>query len=153
MMAYLSFRFSFMVGGEGAAILWRDGPAAGPDGTAADGFMEENRNAGGAAEVSGGGLGAKVNPEDPEPNGAEVVAVEEESALVTEKTNDDDDAAGGTGPLAVGTTLKVPAAAERVEAAADARPRLGNAAGAGSIEAALLGGCTANKPAHSKDYV
>lgn len=141
-----------MVGGEGAAILWRDGPEAVPAGTAVDGFMEENRNAGGAAEVSEGGLGAKVNPEDPEPNGTEVVAVEEESALVTEKTNDDDDV-GGTGPLAVGTTLKVPAVAERVEAAVDARPRLGNAAGAESIEAALLGGCTANEPAHSKDYV
>lgn len=142
-----------MVGGEGAAILWRDGPGAGPAGTAVDAFMEENRNAGGAAEVSEAGLGAKVNPEDPEPNGAEVVAAEEEeSALVTEKTNDDDDV-GGAGPLAVGTTLKVPAVAERVEAAVDARPRLGNAAGAESTEAALLGGCTANEPADSKDYV
>lgn len=139
-----------MVGGEGAATLWRDGPEAAPAGTAADGFIEENRNAGGAAEASGGGLGAKVNSEDPEPNGAEAVAVEEESALVTEKTNDDDDV-GGAGPPAVETTLKVPVVAERVEAAVDARPRLGNAAGAELIEAALLGGCTANEPAHSKD--
>lgn len=145
-----------MVGGVGAATLWRDGPEAGPAGPAVDAFMEENKNAGGAVEVSEGGLGAKVNPEDPEPNGAEVVAAEEEeeeSALVTEKTNDDDDDVGGAGPLAGGTTLKVPAAAERVEAAVDARPRLGNAAGAESIEAALLGGWTANEPAHSKDYV
>lgn len=139
------------MGGEGAAILWRGGPEAGPAGTTIDGLMEENRNAGGAEEGSGGGLVAKVNPEGPEPNGAEVVAVEEESALVTEKTNDDDDVEG-TGPLAVGTTLKVPALAERVEAAVDARPRLGNAAGAESIEAALLGACTANEPAQSKDY-
>lgn len=140
------------MGGEGAAILWSDGPEAVPAGTTVDGLMEEeNRNADGAEEVSGG-LVAKVNPEDPEPKGAEVVAVEEESALVTEKTNDDDDDVEGTGPLAVGTTLKVPGVAGRVEAAVDARPRLGNAAGAEAIEAALLGGCTANEPAQSKDY-
>lgn len=149
---YLSFRFSFMVGGEGAAILWSDGPEAVPAGTTVDGLMEEeNRNADGAEEVSEGGLVANVNPEDPEPKGAEVEAVEEESAFVTEKTNDDDDV-DGTGPLAVGTTLKVPAVAERVEVAADAGPRLGNAAGAEAIEVALLGGCTANKPKQSKDY-
>lgn len=137
------------MGGEGAAILWSGGPA----GTTVDGLTEEeNRNADGAEEVSEGGLVAKVNPEDPEPKGAEVVAVEEESALVTEKTNDDDDEVGGTGPLAAGTTLKVPAVAERVEAAADARRRLGNAAGTEAIEAALLGGCTANEPAQSKNY-
>lgn len=128
--------------GEGAAILWSEGPEAVPAGTTVDGLMEEeNRNADGAEEVSEGGLVAKVNPEDPEPV--------EESALVTEKTNDDD--VEGTGPLAAGTTLKVPAVAERVEAAAEARPRLGNAAGAEVIEAAL-GGCTANEPAQSKDY-
>lgn len=137
-----------MVGEDGAAILWSDGPEGVPAGTTGDGLMEEeNRNADGAGEVSEGGLVAKANPEDPEPKGAEVVAVEEERALVTEKTNDDDDTEG-TGSLVVGTMLKVPSVA--VEAAADIRPRLGNAAGA--IEAALLGGCIANEPAQSKNY-
>lgn len=104
---YLSFRFSFTVGGEGAAILWRDGSEAVAAGATVDGLIvEENRNADCAEGVSEGGLVAKENPKDPEPNGAE--AVEDERALVTEKPNDDD---GGTGPLAVGTTLKGPAEA------------------------------------------
>lgn len=112
---------------------------------------EENKNADGAEEVSAAGLAAKVNPEDPEPKGAEVVAVEEENALVTEKTNDDDDIEG-TVPLVVETTLKVPAVAERVEVDADARPTPGNAAGVDEIGAALLGGCTTNEPVQSKDF-
>lgn len=145
---YLSFRFSFMVGGEGAAILWRDGSEAVAAGATVDGLIvEENRNADCAEGASEGGLGAKENPKDPEPKGAEAEAVEDERALATEKPNDDDDDDGGTGPLAVGTTLKGPAEAGRVGAAADARPRLGNAAGAEAIEAPLLGGAAANEPA------
>lgn len=103
-------------------------------------MTEENRNADGAEEVSKRGLVANVNPEDPEPKGAEVVAVEEESALVTEKTNEDEDDVEGPEPAALGTTLKVPAVADRAAAAAGARPRLGNAAGAEVSKAALLGG-------------
>lgn len=141
---YLSFRFSFTVGGQVAAILWRDGSVAVAAGTTVDGLMVEgNRNADCAEGVSEGGLLAKENPKDPEPKGAEAEAVEDESALVTEKPNDDDDDED-TGPLAVGTTLKGPAEAGRVAAATDERPRLGNTAGA--TEAALLGGCISNKP-------
>lgn len=133
------------MGGEGAAILWRDGSDAVAAGATVDGLIvEENRNADCAEGVSEGGLVAKENPKDPEPKGAEAEAVEDERALVTEKPNDDD---GGTGPLAVGTTLKGPAEAGRVGAAADVRPRLGNAAGAEAIEAPLLDGGTANEPA------
>lgn len=130
-------------------MLWSDGPEA----VAAGGLMEEeNRNADGAEGVSVGGLVAKVNPEAPEPKGAEAEPVEEESALVTEKTNEDDDDDGATGPPAGGTTLKGPVEAGRVGAAADARLRFGNAAGAEAIGAALLGGGTAREPAQSRDY-
>lgn len=136
-----------MVGGEGAAILWRDGSEAAAAGATVDGLIvEEKRNADCAEGVSEGGLVAKENPKDPEPKGAEAEAVEDERALVTEKPNDDD-GGGGTGPLAVGTTLKGPAEAGRVGAAADVRPRPGNAAGAEAIEAPLLDGATANEPA------
>lgn len=134
------------MGGQGAAILWRDGSAAAAGGTTVDGLMVEgSRNADCAEGVSEGGLEAKENPKDPEPKGAE--AVVDESALVTEKPNDDDDDdEEGTGALAVavGTTLKGPAEAGRAAAATDERPRLGNAAGA--TEAALLGGCISNEP-------
>lgn len=147
---YLSLRFSFTLGGEGAAILW-SGPEAVAAGATVDGLMEEeNRNADGAEGVSEGGLVAKENPEDPEPKGAEAGAAEEESALVTEKTNGDDDDEGAR-PLAVGATQKGPAEAGRVEAAFP-RPRPGNAAGTEAIGAALLDGCTANEPAQRKDY-
>lgn len=137
-----------MVGGEGAAILWIDGSEVVAAGATVNGLIvEENRNADCAEGVSEGGLVAKENPKDPEPKGAEAEAVEDERALVTEKPNDDDDDDGGTGPLAVGTTLKGPAEAGRVGAAADVRPRLGNAAGPEAIEAPLLDGATANEPA------
>lgn len=144
---YLSFRFSFTVGGEGAARLWRDGSEAVAAGATVGVLMlEEKRNADCAEGVSAAGLVAKENPRDPEPKGAEADVVEDERALVAEKPNDDA-SGGGTGPLAVGTTLKGPAEAGRVGAAADARPRLGNAAGAEATDAPLLGGGTAREPA------
>lgn len=136
-----------MVGGQGAAILWRDGSVAVAAGTTVVGLMVEgNRNADCAEGVSEGGLVAKEKPKDPEPKGAEAEAVADESALVTEKPNDEDDDEDdeGTGALAVGTTLKGPAEAGRVAAATDERLRLGNTAGA--TEAALLGGCISNEP-------
>lgn len=94
-MIYLSFKFSFTVGGEGAARLWGVGDGAGA--TTADGLMEGvKEKAEGADGVSEGGLEAKEKLDVPEPNGvgpprekAEAPAVE--FVVGTEKVKDDDD--------------------------------------------------------------
>lgn len=64
-MIYLSFRFSFTVGGDGAAVLC--GTRAEAVVAPAAGLIEgENKNAEGAEGVSVRGLGAKEKPVDPE---------------------------------------------------------------------------------------
>lgn len=94
-MIYLSFKFSFTVGGEGAARLWGVGDGAGA--ATADGLMEGvKEKAEGADGVSEGGLEAKEKLDVPEPNGvgpprekADAPAVE--FVVGTEKVKDDDD--------------------------------------------------------------
>lgn len=139
-MIYLSFRFSFTVGGDGAAVLWGTGAEA-VVATAAGLIEGENINAEGAEGVSVRGLGANEKPVDPEQKGVDEETAGVENVVGTEKTNDDDD---DTGPIVVGATLKgavgtEAAGAGRVEAAA-VSPRFGNVASAEVTKAALLGG-------------
>lgn len=159
MTIYLSFRFSFTVGGEGAARIW--GVEAEAVAATADGFMEGvKENAEGAEGVSEGGLEAKEKPEDPEPKAVDPPREKAEGAAVehvvgTEKLNDDDDD-DNTCPPAVGTMLNGAVEEEavragRVEAAADVRPRFGNDAAADVMEAKPLGGCVAKEPANRKE--
>lgn len=117
----------------------------------------------GAEGVSEGGFEAKEKPDDPEPKGAEpprekAEGPEVEQVVGMEKVKPD--AADDTG--AFGTMLNGAAAEEvagdgELEAAAGVRPRLGNAAGADGIEAAILGGWVAKEPVKehkqtNKDY-
>lgn len=117
----------------------------------------------GAEGVSEGGFEAKEKPDDPEPKGAEpprekAEGPEVEQVVGMEKVKPD--AADDTG--AFGTMLNGAAAEEvagdgKLEAAAGVRPRLGNAAGADGIEAAILGGWVAKEPVKeqkqtNKDY-
>lgn len=154
-MIYLSFRFSFTVGGEGAAMLWGVGTGA----TIAGGLMEGvKENAEGADGVSDGGLEAKEKPEDPDPKGVDPPRENTEGAEVahvvgTEKLKPDDEADDDGG--AAGTMLNGAAAVEAAgggagEAAAGVRPRFGNVAGADGMEAAYLGGGAAKEPANRK---
>lgn len=158
---YLSVRFSFTVGGEGAARLWGDGAEA--VAATADGLMEGvKEKAEGAEGVSEGGFEAKEKPEDPEPKPVDppmekAEAAEMEHVVGTEKLNDDDDDTDdGTGPPAVGTMLngaleEEAVGAGGVEVAADVRPRFGNVAGADVLKAAILGGCVSKEPANRKE--
>lgn len=111
-----------------------------------------NENAEEAEGVSEGGLEAKENPEDADPNavdpprenadGAEGVQVDG-----TEKVKlDEDDAVGFVGAAPNGAAEKEGAGAGVVETAAGVRPRLENVAGADGTEAATLGAGVAKDP-------
>lgn len=158
---YLSLRFSFTVGGEGAATLCRAvvGAGSGAGVATVDGLTEGvKENAEGAEGVSEGGLEPKEKPEEPEPKGAEpprekaagAAVEEEEVAAGTEKTKEEEEEEEAAA-AAVGTMLKreeeeEAAGAGGVAAAAGARLRLGKTAAADGMEAAALGGCAAKEP-------
>lgn len=155
-MIYLSFRFSFTVGGEGAARLWGVGTGAGA--TTAGGLTEGvKENAEGAEGVSEGGLEAKENPEDPEPKGVDpprekAGGAPGEHVVGTEKMKlDDDDDTGAVGTMLNGAAEEEAAGAGGVETAAEVRPRAGNVTGADVMEAAILGGWVAKEPVNRKE--
>lgn len=149
---HLSFRFSFTVGGEGAARLW--GVKAGA--ATAGGLMEGvKENADAPEGVSEGGLEAKEKPEAPEPNAVDPPRLKAEGAEVEHVvgTGKIDDACvdaaictPAVGPMLNGAKEEDAAGAAGVGAAADARPRLGNDAGTDVMEDELLLGCVVKEP-------
>lgn len=153
---YLSFRFNFTVGGEGAARIWGDGAEA--VAATAGGLMEGvKEKAEGAEGVSDGGFVAKEKLEDAEPKAVDPPREKAEVAVMehvdgTEKLNDDDDGgppAGGT--ILNGAVEEEAAGAGGMEAAADVRPRFGNVAGADVLKAGILGACAPREPANREE--
>lgn len=166
-VVYLPLRFSFTVGGEGAAMVCGVGAGAGAGAEVAAGagtgaataeglMVGANENAEEAEGVSEGGFEAKENPEGADPNAVDPPRENADGAAVahvdgTEKEKlDEANDVGFVGPMPNGAAEKEAAGAGGVETAAGVRLRLENVAGADGMEAATLGAGVAKDPVNRK---